>query len=397
MPPVLSSLSLQLLIGSLIPVPAPESLTRALTGVTVTCGTNAPSGFQLTFHAERFGSGRDEPLLATGLLKPHDRVILVVTINGTPRVLMDGFVTRQEYTPGGRQGSTLVVTGEDVSLKMDMFEIPFQWPFMMDFLIAAAVLAKYLVLGIVPIVIPTINSLVPMDHVPAQNSSDRKYLHQLAGQNGCLFYIEPGPLVGMNRAYWGPPVRIGAPQKALSVDLGPFSNVDSISFSYDGTAPTTTYGAVGQWPLPVPIPVAIAATTRLPALAASPALGNYLGLVSNPLSFLTDLFTLKVRGSLFQHQARNVIEAYALAQLGTDTSVDQVVTVQGSLDTVRYGDILRAPGLVAVRGAGISYDGLYLVDQVTHKISTRMNAWEYKQDFNLTREGLGTTVQGVAS
>ena len=46
--------------------------------------------------------------------------------------------------------------------------------------------------------------------------------------------------------------------------------------------------------------------------------------------------------------------------------------------------MLRARTLIGVRGAGPTYDGLYYVDGVTHNIKTG----EYKQSFNLSRDGL---------
>jgi hypothetical protein len=278
---------------------------------------------------------------------------------------------------------------------MDMMEIPFEWPGMGDYLIAEAILAKYLLVGISPDVQPTVTDVIPFYNVPQQNSTDRCYVQQLATQNGNLFYIQPGPSLGSNRAYWGPPVRSGTPQAPINVDMGPFTNVESITFGYNALAPAINYGMVQQET--VPVPVAIGASSRSPQLSTSPALADYSGLAANPLSFLDNLLALKTRGTLFQHQGLSVVQAYVQAQAITDISTDEVVTVEGTLDTVRYGAILAAPGLVAVRGAGSSYDGIYYVKQVTHAISTRVGEWSYKQNFKLTREGVGTTIQAVAS
>lgn len=61
-----------------------------------------------------------------------------------------------------------------------------------------------------------------------------------------------------------------------------------------------------------------------------------------------------------------------------------VVTVDGSLDVVRYGQILRARSLVGVRGAGLAFDGMHYVDSVTHQLKPG----EYKQSFRLKRNAL---------
>ena len=67
----------------------------------------------------------------------------------------------------------------------------------------------------------------------------------------------------------------------------------------------------------------------------------------------------------------------------TNVSTDRVVVATGELDTIRYGHILTAPGLVGLRGAGCSYDGLYYVQQVTHTLARGT----YTQNFTLTRSG----------
>ena len=60
------------------------------------------------------------------------------------------------------------------------------------------------------------------------------------------------------------------------------------------------------------------------------------------------------------------------------------VSARGSLDVLRYGRMLKARGLVGVRGAGIAYDGLYYVQSVT----SNLKRGEFKQSFTLTRNGL---------
>ena len=57
------------------------------------------------------------------------------------------------------------------------------------------------------------------------------------------------------------------------------------------------------------------------------------------------------------------------------------------------GTVLKPRKLVGVRGAGLAYDGLYYVKSVTHKIK----AGEYKQSFELSRNGLISTLPRVAA
>jgi hypothetical protein len=98
------------------------------------------------------------------------------------------------------------------------------------------------------------------------------------------------------------------------------------------------------------------------------------------------------RRNLFTDPRYGYMQAYVDAQAQTDTSTDRAVTAQGELDTLRYGSILDAPGLVDVRGAGRSYDGRYRVSTVTHSLARG----SYKQAFTLVREGTGSTISRVA-
>ena len=80
----------------------------------------------------------------------------------------------------------------------------------------------------------------------------------------------------------------------------------------------------------------------------------------------------------------------AQAQGAMEATTD-AVKLEGELDAGSYGGVLQARGLVGVRGAGFSYDGLYYVRRVTHKIALG----RYTQRFELAREGLGSTTPVV--
>jgi hypothetical protein len=91
------------------------------------------------------------------------RVILVATINGTPSVLADGVITRQEVSPGPGAGvSVLTVTGEDLTTVMDRQEMSgIPYPAMPAEVRVALIVAKYAMYGIVPIVIPSFSRTSP--------------------------------------------------------------------------------------------------------------------------------------------------------------------------------------------------------------------------------------------
>jgi hypothetical protein len=375
----LLGIQLTLLIGESVPVPAPPTLMEALVKVEITHSDDARSGFQITFQAGRSGKADflDYPLLSSPLLKPCNRVILIVTFNAIPRVLMDGIITNQQLTPGSEPGrSTLTITGEDVSLMMDMEEKSVEHPAQDETIVALKIIASYAKYGLIPNVRPplAIDPPIPIERVPVQQSTDLEYLKAMAQRYAYVFYITPGPVPFTNTAYWGPPNRLDVPQPALTVDMGPETNVDSINFQNNSLSLTQVSGSVQDRLTNQSMPVQNILTTQLP-LSSQPAI----------------LTQSCVRKRRYRAEAGlNVVQAMARAQAVTDASVN-TVTAQGELDALRYGGLLRARGIVGLRGAGYSYDGLYYVKKVTHVILKG----SYKQKFTLTREGLGSITPAV--
>jgi hypothetical protein len=239
-------------------------------------------------------------------------------------------------------------------------------------LIALMIILSYAQYGLLPMIIPpaALDQPLPIERTPVQQATDLEHLKSIGERFGHVFYIDPGPVPGVSTAYWGPPKRLGLPQSALTVGAGGESNVESISFSYNGLAPAIVDDVI-QDPLLGDVPVKTFASMRLPPLAAMPALPFQLPNVRTQL--------------LEKNSGLDFVEAYGRAQGVTDKSVDAVLTAQGELDALRYGGVLKPRGLVGVRGAGFTHDGLYYVKSVSHTISKG----QYKQRFSLAREGTG--------
>lgn len=364
--------------------PAPAWLMESLDEATVTQSDQAPNGFQITFTSALGAGGGDHRVLATPELQAGRRVALALGVDGGRTVLIDGYVTHIELQPSkGRDPSQVVVTGEDVSVLMDLYEYSLEYPLMPDAAIAGTVLLKWMPLGITPRVHPTPTSGLGFTDVPQQVGTDRKYLMELAGAHGYVFYIAPGGSVGDNDAYWGPPPRDATPQPALSLDQAGAGAVSEISFAYDALAPQRVYGAVLNTTTNLVIPLMVPVSSRTGRLAAKPQPDDPPDVMGVPF----------VRTTLFDHQGLGVVTALAKGFATVDVSSDAVVTATGRLDALRYGRPLVAPGVVPLRGAGQNFDGLYYVQKVKHVISRSA----YSQDFVLTREGLGSTLSSVAA
>ena len=374
----LLGVNLNLLIGPTVPVPAPSILMEALEKVEVTHTDGDRSGFQLTFRLGKTPTmALNYALLELPLLDPGARMILTVMVGAMPNVLMDGLVTRQELKPGSKAGeSLLTLTGEDVSFAMDREEKNVEHPAQPEMVIALKIIATYAQYGLIPLVIPPFSFEVPVptDRIPTQQGTDLEYLQTMAERHNYVFHVTPGPVPGTNKAYWGPDLRIGIPQPALSVDMGTATNIDGIDFQHAAAEATNVAGQVQDRLTGLTLPVRNLGSLK-PPLALSGALAN------------TKVAKLKAYRAL---GGRSVVQALAEAQAQSDTSTD-VVTGTGELDTARYGSLLQARGLVGVRGVGLTYDGLYYVKSVTHTIGRD----SYRQKFTITREGTISTVPMV--
>lgn len=395
--------TIKLMIGAGTPRDAPEELTRSLDTIEVVQGSRCPSGFRLSFHADRYppepGTMADYPLLDGGLLEPFNRVQVIVQPEGdADTVLIDGFITHQELTVEGEGKALLTVLGEDVSVKMDLVEISVEYPNLTDSAIVNQILGKYSSLGIQPQVTAPQGESAPEDFVPQQNSTDRIYLLELAARHGFQFYVQPGAAAGQNTAYWGPPVTTGDRQKALTTNMGPANNLDKLALRYEALAPTVAFGRVldltQQPAAPVDVPVGSVAAPL--GLATTPGLpSSAAGVAADPPGFTSQLDTLGTRSSLLYHPGDTVAVTRAHGQGKVDRSAQEVVVAEGELDTAAYESILVAPGLVDLRGVGGRYDGTYYVTQVRHVLSLDQGQWRYTQKFVLTREGTGTTITAV--
>jgi hypothetical protein len=365
---MLDGIHLTLLIGPGVPIPAPKPVMEALQSIQVTSGKDH-SGFQLTFSVSK-KSSLQTTLLPAGYFDPMiTRVIVMATVNGFPNVLMDGIVTRQEVSPSNEPGqSKITITGEDLSVLMDVVEIKAPFPAVPEVGQVYAALAPYLMFGIVPLVIPPV---IPVVNVPTkswetQTGTHRSFIRGLAQRSGYVFYVDPGPLPGQSIAYFGPDINLPVPQAALNVNMDAHTNVESLSFSLDGMAKKVRiYIVMDPFSHKVPIPIpAPNVNVFKPPLGARP--------------------TPPAKIEFAKNTAKQEPNEAAQSILGYFMNNTTAISGNGSLDVLRYGHVLRARMLVGVRGAGLAYDGFYYVDSVTHNLKRG----EYKQNFTLSRDGL---------
>ena len=368
---------LTLMMGSFNANPVPQAVIDALTEVQVTTTVGSQGGFQL-----KFTLGKNSALAqmqASGYFDPRRRVIIAVTVNGATEVLMDGIITKLDYTPSSAAGkATLSITGLDLTALMDFIDFTgIPYPALPKFLIVEAILAKYAVFGVVPVALPASIPDIenPLDRFLKQDGSDYEYVTTLAREDGAVFYLDPGPKPGSSMAYFGPDLSkmFGGMQPALSINFDANTNIDSLSFSYDGTLATQYLVTIIEQNtgLPIPIPVPNLDLLKAPLGAHTP----------------TVFRVRQLRPAANEKPA----QAASMA-LGKLFEAPDVISASGQLDVLRYGHVFKARQLAAVRGAGSYYDGKYYVKSVTHNIKRG----EYKQSFTLSRGGIGSSISTVS-
>jgi hypothetical protein len=373
---MIGGIKLSLLMGP-VPVPAPHHAVEALSAAKVELGSGeTQGGFELTFELPARSPLRTLFLLAGGGGGvPLMRVVLVVTINGRADSIIDGVATDVETQPAEGGVARLVVKGKDLSALMDIADISaLPFPAMPPSVRVLVILAKYAVFGVIPLVIPAVidEPPSPLDQIPQQQGTDYAYVKKLARDAGYVFYLEPGPVPGTSKAYWGPEIRVGVPQPALTTGMDALTNVEQLSFNYDKEAKSIPvvyfHEQQSKQSIGIPIPDI---TPMNPPLGLVPPLPPRI-------VHLSDTGHLK--------PAQALMKGLAYVSQNSDC-----VFGEGTLDVTRYGRLLKSRQLVGVRGAGTPYDGLYYVRSVTHEIQRG----SYKQSFKLARNGLVSTTPVV--
>jgi len=369
----LFGIRLLLWIGKSVPRPAPYEVMNALTGVEVTTDVEQPGdGFQLTFTLGKSKSG-EYSLLQSGVFDPESRVVIGVLLGVTLEPLIDGVIYHHQVSAGEQPGtSTLIVSGRDVRVMLDLEEKDQNYGNQADSVIVNSILGNYAQYGILPPFQITSTTEVPIEteRIPGQHETDLKFIQRLAERNGFVFYIEPITM-GVNKAYWGPENRAGLPQPGLSHDLGPSTNVKTLRFMNDALTPIGTSGSL--------VEPTTKRSIRIPALPS---------LRVPPLS--SEVGSARRTERLRCTANRNFSQA-STAAVAAVTGAPEPVSAEGELDTVRYGSVLRPRRLVGVRGVGRSYNGDYCVRRVTHRIQRGI----YTQTFTLGRGGTGTLTPTV--
>jgi phage protein D len=347
--------------------PAPPAVVEAIEEITVDSSIDAASALRMKLGIGQTDLG-DWTVLEDDPFRPLAQVTVRVGVGElpVPEALINAYVTAQSVTYSDEPGtSTLEVSGLDALHLMGLEEKVTPWANQPDGTIAAQIFGQY---GLVPRVQMTSPVLVEPEGTTIQRGTDLRFLRRLASRNGFDMYVQPEPFTGVDQGFFRPRQTLGAPQAVLNVHMGSETNVAGFRVRYDMTQPTGVIAAGLDTMTKAPQP-ALAPVSVQPPLGVEPSLTRVL-----PPPVVRPVDTGEMRTAELQALAQGIADRSSFAvvaegEVGPDVGV------------------LRPGGLVAVRGLGRLYNGLYLLTRVRHRISED----GYVQSFEARRNAVTMT------
>ena len=366
---VVSIRTLSLFVGAQLPVPVPPEVSNALERVEIESAIGERGTFRLTFQVEH-PNLPERFLLDSGDLL---RVVLVLDQGHGASVVMDGVMVVHTLSTDFGKTPSLVVSGEDLTLLMDLVDVGRSFPAMPLDARVQVLLAGYSAFGVVPLVIPPplTSTPIPAERIPHQQGTDYGYIRSLADLVGFRFTLDPGPAPASSLAYWGPEPRADRSRPALSIDLDGSGSVETLQLSFDANRRVLPEALVldpaSKIVMPIPVPNIAALVPPLGAVVP-PAHRH------QRLRDTAKLTAAEAAGALLAKAARSA----------------EAMTGRGTLDVARVRVRLRAGAIVEVCSAAKPFDGLFEVSRVRDTV-TRHN---HSQIFELVRAGIGAAAPG---
>jgi phage protein D len=289
--------------------------------------------------------------------------------SGKTEPLIEAYVIETNADFANQPGQSILhVVAMEPTVKMNLKEQVRPWPNMADSDIAEQMFRDH---GFAAVVDPTQPSRDELDHTEMQRGTDIQFLQALAQRNGYECYVELNPETGQVEGHFHKPKLEQSPQGVLSVNMGNATNVNSFKARFDMLKPATVQAGN------------VDVHSKETQSGDSDSLGDK-ALGSTSTVSTDDSRQVLLSGTGLAQTG----ELQTAAQAVVDRS-SWAITAEGDLNTVAYGDIMRAKRPIMVRGAGQQFSGAYYVESVLHTFSGD----GYTQHFSLRRNAAGVTRQ----
>jgi phage protein D len=277
--------------------------------------------------------------------------------------VIDGYVTGVEVFLSGDQEPYLELAGMDATALMDLEDKQLAWPNKKDHEIAQEIFGGY---GLSHEVEDTLVQHAEAVSTVLQSETDIRFLRRLAARNGFECHVK-----GARGFFRGPNLQ-DPPQKTVALGAGDDASLVSVTTRVDGT-PATAPEVRRVDPVEKQEEVKHLAETPRRRLGADTLAG-----------LRGDLPDGRV---LLRRQAPASVTEMEARLRGAYEGATRFVVLEGEVDARAYRAVLRARGLVTVKGIGERYSGLWYVTRVRHAFT----ADGYTQRFEAYRNGLGPT------
>lgn len=289
--------------------------------------------------------------------------------SGKTEPLIEAYVIETNADFANQPGqSVLNVVAMEPTVLMNLNEVVTPWPNMADSDIAGEIFGSYKFGTVIDATQPSRDEI---DHTEIQRGTDVQFLQALAKRNGYECYVEINPDSGVVEGHFHAPRLQQPPQGVLSVNMGLATNVNSFHARFDMLKPTT------------------ASAQNVDVHSKDPQSANSDSEADKSLGMTSTVATANSRQVLLTGTGlSDTGELQTAAQAEVDRS-SWAITADGEVNTVAYGDVLRAKRPVMVRGAGLQFSGTYYVESVLHSFTGD----GYSQQFSLKRNASGVTTQ----
>lgn len=290
--------------------------------------------------------------------------------NQAEEELLSGYITQvNPHFDVDPNGCTLELVGMDKSVLLDRVEKLQAWPNQKDSDIATQIFNQY---GLTPQVTDT--QVIHDEAVSTiiQRETDMQFLTRLARRNGLECFVEG------DNGYFQAPNLNSTPQPILAAYFAEQTNVDQITLEMNALRPVPGVGLFQVNLFDGKQVLKVESTTA--QRHQQPALGK-----TEP----QQLAKADVKPSqlyLSREVTTGQPEMEALCQ-SLFHQAEWFVTGEGTLNTSRYGHVLKPRQLVTIKGIGETYSGVYYVTAVTHTFTRE----GYTQTFRVKRNGIYPT------
>lgn len=322
------------------------------------------AAFRIRVAATRGGDGLWR-YLDDERVKLWNKLAVTVTAGDEEQELVSGYVTHLRASiAASEDGSYVEILGMDATCLMALEEKIKDWPGKSDSDIAREIFQGY---GLASVVDETGVMREEAINTTMQRETDIQFLKRMARRNGFDCFVREG------KGYFRKPVLTDPPHPVLAAHFGDETTLTSFEAKADALRPTRVeshqFDVVAKEPQ-----VATVETSALRPLGRDAALS-----LAPPEGVESRLFV--------KHAVATTVAEMQNLGGALVEEAGWFVEGGGEVDTAVYGAVLRARGLVAVKGVGEAFSGLYYLTNVRHVFGGD----RYVQHFRGRRNALAPT------